>query len=97
MLYNGNMLSFSHILLGILAVTTGVIAIKFNYQLVGLTGRQEWIESKLGSGSTYLAFQVIAVSLILFGILYATGLSTPFGHWLFAPLRGVFAPGNPGQ
>lgn len=91
------MFSLNHILWGIVAIVIGVTAIKFNYQLVGFTGRQDWIESKLGSGSTYFAFKLLAILFIAFGILYATGLWEPVGRVLFSPLTDALSPGAPSQ
>jgi len=88
------MFSLSHILWGIVAIVTGVVAIKFNYQLVGFTGRQDWIESKLGSGSTYFAFKMLAVLMIVFGILYSFGLLEPVARVLFSPLTDAMSPGS---
>jgi hypothetical protein len=88
------MLIVNHILWGIVAIVTGVTSIKFNYQLVGFTGRQDWIESKLGSGSTYFVFKMLSILIIAFGILYATGLWDPIGRILFAPLTNALAPGS---
>lgn len=78
------------IVYGILAIITGTVMLKFNYQLVGLTGRQDWIESKLGSGTTYLAYKLLAIFIVIAGILVATGLGTPFFTWLLSPLRNFF-------
>lgn len=88
------MFSLSHILWGIIAIFAGVIAIKFNYQLVGFTGRQDWIENKLGSGSTYFVFKLLSILVIAFGILYATGLWEPVGRVLFSPLTDAMSPGT---
>ena len=89
------MFSLSHILWGLIAIAIGILAMKFNYQLVGFTGRQDWIENKLGSGSTYFAFKILAVLLIAFGILYAIGLWEPVGRALFSPLTNALSPGSP--
>jgi len=78
------------IVYGLLAIVAGIVMLKFNYQLVGLTGRQDWIESKLGAGTTYLVYKILAVVVVFIGILVATGLGTPFGNWLFSPLKHVF-------
>ena len=91
------MFSVSHILWGLLAIGVGVVALKFNYQLVGFTGRQDWIESKLGSGSTYFAFKILAVLLIGFGIIFALGLGDSIGRALFSPLTNALSPGSPGN
>ncbi len=77
------------IIYGLLAVIAGTLMLKFNYQLVGFTGRQDWIESKFGSGTTYLAYKLLAILVVFAGILMATGLATPFFTWLFSPLRHV--------
>jgi len=89
------MFSLNHILWGTASVVLGVISLKFNYQLVGFTGRQDWIEDKLGSGSTYFVFKLLSLLVIAFGILYATGLWESVGRVLFSPLTGLFAPGAP--
>lgn len=78
------------IVYGIIAIIIGTVMLKFNYQLVNLTGRQDWIESKLGSGTTYLAYKIFAVLVVLIGILVATGLGVPFENWALSPLKHVF-------
>ncbi len=83
---------------GMLAVGLGILILKFNYQLVGFTGRQDWIESKLGQGSTYLAYKLFAVMLVLGGLVVALGLSDLVFGWLLSPLRGLLPEslgGNP--
>lgn len=88
--YNEAMLSLMHFFYGLLAVGIGTLTLKYNYQLVNLTGRQDWIESKLGSGSTYLAYKLLALLIVIFGILYAIGLDGPVLKALFSPLQGLF-------
>jgi len=80
------------IIYGMLAIIAGILMLKFNYQLVGFTGRQQWIERKLGSGSTYLAYKIFAIIIVLVGILVVTGLGSPFENWLLSPLKRVFQP-----
>lgn len=86
------MISLSHILYGLVAIALGIVMLRFNYQMVNMTGRQDWIESKLGSGSTYLAYKIFALAIIFFGILLIIGLGGSFFNWLFSPLRGLFTP-----
>ena len=88
------MFSLSHIIWGLIAITLGVLAIKYTFQLVGFTGRQEWIESKLGSGSTYLAYKIFAILLIAFGVIYMLGLGKPVGEFIFSPLTNLFVPSH---
>ncbi|HSX14316.1 MAG TPA: hypothetical protein VLE72_00170 [Candidatus Saccharimonadales bacterium] len=83
------------IVYGLLAIAAGTIMLKFNLQLVNLTGRQDWIESKLGGGSTYLAYKILAVLLVFVGILIATGLGTPFFTWLLSPLTHLINLNQP--
>ena len=78
------------ILYGILAIAVGTLMLKFNFQLVNFTGRQDWIENKLGSGSTYLAYKIFAILIVFLGILVITGLGGPFGNKLFSPLKNLF-------
>ena len=74
---------------GLLAVVIGVVSLKYNYQLVGFTGRQDWIESKLGSGSTYLAYKMLSVLLVVGGLIFAVGLGSKVEGWLLAPLANL--------
>ncbi len=87
-----------NLLWGALAVGIGMAMLKFNYQLVGFTGRQDWIESKLGQGSTYLAYKLFGIALVLGGLVFALGLSELVFGWLLSPLRGLLPEslgGNP--
>ena len=79
-----------HIIYGLLAIGVGTLALKYNFQLVNMTGRQDWIESKLGGGSTYFFYKVVSVLIVFGGILYVTGLGDPFFTWLFSPLHNFF-------
>ncbi len=71
--------------------------VKYNFKLVGITGRQDWIESKLGSGSTYLAYQIFAVALVLIGIALISGLSNNLFNALLSPFKGLFSGVKPSQ
>ncbi len=84
------MFSLAHLIYGIILVGLGVVALKYNYQIVGFTGRQDWIESKLGAGSTYLAYKLVALIVVIFGLLLATGLANPALNSLLGPLKTAF-------
>ena len=80
----------THLAFGLLAITAGIVGLKYNFQLVGITGRLDWIESKLGSGSTYLAYKLLALLLVIGGALYATGLAGSVGNLFLNPIRSLF-------
>lgn len=86
---------FSHIIYGLLAITGGTLLLKYNFKLVNTVGRLDFIESKLGSGSTFLVYKLLAMALIAGGLLYATGLSGPLLAPLARALRSIF-PGTGG-
>jgi len=80
-----------HFLLGLFLLAAGVVSLKFNYQLVGITGSISWVEKYLGGGSTYFFFKMLSIIACIVGSLYMTGLATPFFDWLLSPLA-VFFP-----
>jgi hypothetical protein len=84
------MFSIANIITGLIVVALGVVSLRFNYQLVGITGNQDWIENFLGGGSTYFVYKLFSVILIIAGLLYGTGLAQPFFSWLLSPLSGLF-------
>jgi hypothetical protein len=88
------MFSFAHLIYGIILIGLGVVGLKYNYQIVNFTGRQDWIESKLGGGSTFLAYKVFALLVVVAGLLLATGLADPILRSLTSPLQGVFGGGQ---
>jgi hypothetical protein len=81
---------FQQILLGMLFLALGVVSLKYNYQLVGITGNISWVEKYLGGGSTYAFFKMLSVVLCLGGFLYMTGLSDPVFRWMLSPLAQFF-------
>jgi hypothetical protein len=78
------------LIFGAIAVALGTLMLKYNYQLVGFTGRQDWIENKLGSGTTYFAYKVLALLIIIGGLLYASGLYKPVLETLLSPIANLF-------
>lgn len=80
------MFSFAYFLYGLIAVVLGVITLKYNYQLVGITGHPRWIEGRLGGGTTYLVYKLFSILLIIFGLLLALGLADDFFYWLLSPI-----------
>ncbi len=82
----------TRIIFGLIAIALGVVTLKYNFQIVNSTSRLEFIESKLGYGSTYLVYKLLSLALIIGGILYITGWGVPFAQWLLSPLTKYFAP-----
>ena len=85
------MFTVQHLFVGLLFTAIGTLMLRYNFKLVGYTGRQAWIEDHLGSGTTYFAYQVFAIIVVIGGLLYATGLGNNVTSWLFSPLHNLFA------
>ncbi len=84
------MFSFSHLIYGLIAAGLGFAGVKYTFQVVGYTGRQDWIEQYLGQGSTYFVFKIFSLALVIGGILYATGYGNSIMSFFFSPLRNIF-------
>lgn len=67
----------------------GGVSLKYNFQLVGLV-RLQWVESKLGYGSSYIVYKVISVIMVLAGVIIIAGFGDNILDWATAPLRGIF-------
>lgn len=78
------------IIYGTLAIVVGTVMLKYNFQLVGFTGRLDWVESKLGAGTTYLAYKLLALLIITGAILYITGWGDEALNMLLSPLLNIF-------
>jgi uncharacterized membrane protein SpoIIM required for sporulation len=86
--------TLSGLLWGVIFIIVGTISLKFNYQLVGFTGRQDWVEQRLGAGSTYLFFKLVSIFMVIFGLLSVTGLGIPLLQWVLSPLSNLFNQGK---
>ena len=87
------MITLSGIITGLALVAVGFLCLRYTWQLMNFTGSQDWIESKLGSGSTYGTYKVFALLIVVIGILETVGLLHGVLNWLFTPLRGLFPQG----
>ncbi len=74
---------------GLIIAGIGIAAIKYNYQIVNTMGRLNWLENKLGPGTTYLAYQVFAVLTILFGFTMMISLHDNLLEFLLRPLTNL--------
>ncbi|HEX7259575.1 MAG TPA: hypothetical protein VF272_01435 [Candidatus Saccharimonadia bacterium] len=86
---------FEHFLIGALLLGIGIATMKFNYQLVGITGYLGFVEKWLGAGSTYGFFKFLSILTCIFGFLYMFGLSDVVLELLLSPLTQFF-PKNTG-
>ena len=78
------------IIFGVIAIVLGVVTLKYNYAIVNNTSRLDFIESKLGAGSTYLVYKLLSLILVIGGILYITGWGVGVAQWLVSPLTNLF-------
>ena len=77
---------------GLILVGIGTLTLVFNFQIVNTFGRQDWIERRLGGGTTFLFFKVISVLVVFVGLLFATGLGGSFFTWLLSPIAHILNP-----
>lgn len=80
----------NQIFFGLLAVALGTIGLKYNYQLVGITGHVGIFEKVLGPGGTYLGFKLLSLVLIVGGFIYITGLHNPILDILAEAVKPFF-------
>ena len=76
--------------LGLMIVIAGVVAVKMNFRIVQLFSRDNVFERKLGPGSTYLVFQLVAILAILFGGLMMFSLHDNILEFLLRPFTQAF-------
>ena len=80
---------FTNILIGLILVVVGFFMVKYNFKLTNLFSSYNWFERNLGSGSTYIVMQAVAILVIIYGVLTMTGFSDNFWHWVTSPLRSL--------
>ena len=85
-------MSFSSFLIGLAMTVLGVGMVKYTFQVMNFTGRQDWIERYAGSGSTYGVFKIFGVALVIGGILFATGFGNDVLNFILSPLLNAFRP-----
>lgn len=76
---------------GIIIVAAGAAGIKFNGPIVHMFGQNNWFERKLGQGTTFLVFQLLAILVILFGFTMMISLHDDLIGALLAPLDNLLA------
>jgi len=83
-------MGFSNFLFGLFVIAIGVGLLRFNFKLTNSFSRSNWFERNLGSGSTYIVFQLVAVLAVILGVLIMFGLGDNVMEWIFSPIRGIF-------
>lgn len=80
----------SHIIYGLIAIFLGLISIKYSYQIVQFTGVLDSINQRMTVGSSNLFIKLLGITLILGGMLYATGLGGSVMRVILDPLVNLF-------
>jgi hypothetical protein len=81
---------FERILIGLLLIGAGIVMLKYTFQIVGFTGKPDWIEYRLGSGPTYTVYKILGILLAIWGAMYMTGTSRYVTDAIGEALRGIF-------
>jgi len=85
-------MTIANFIYGLLVITAGVLMVKYNYRLTNLFGRNNFFERRLGSGSTYLVMQILAILTIIFGTLWAVSMHDNVVRWLVSPITNLLNP-----
>ncbi|HUC20342.1 MAG TPA: hypothetical protein VMR98_02520 [Candidatus Polarisedimenticolaceae bacterium] len=85
---------FEHFLAGALLLGIGIVTMKYNYRLVGITGNLGFVEKWMGAGMTYFFFKLLSILTCIFGFLYMFGLSDAVLTWMLSPLTQFFPKNN---
>lgn len=63
---------FIKILIFLLCCFIGILILKYTEQIVRTVGKMGWAENRLGMGSTYTVWKLIAVGLMVGSLVYLT-------------------------
>lgn len=77
------------ILYGLGLIIIGAVTLKFNFQLANMV-KLQWIESKIGSGSTFTVYKLFSILLVLLGIVVLSGFGDNLLNMITAPIEGIF-------
>jgi hypothetical protein len=80
----------TNILFGLILIAVGTLMVKYNFRLTNMFSHYNWFERNLGSGSTYIVMQALAIFIIIYGTMTLAGFSDNFWAWVTSPLRGLF-------
>lgn len=75
---------------GLIIAGVGLASLRYNYSIVGVFGRNNFIESKLGPGTTYPFFKLMSILVIFFGVTMAVSLHDNLLNFLLAPVTNLF-------
>jgi tetrahydromethanopterin S-methyltransferase subunit C len=76
--------------IGLVFVAIGVAMLHFNFQLTNSFSKNNVFERKLGAGSSYLVFQVVAILVVVWGTLQTFSLHDNLTSWALSPVRDFF-------
>lgn len=79
------------ILVGAIMIAIGCLTLKFNFQLGNMV-RLQWVEGKIGSGTTFMVYKILSVLLVLIGVIYIAGFGDNLINWALSPLDKIFNP-----
>lgn len=83
-------MAVANFMYGLVLIIIGVFLMKYNFKVTNLFSRYNWFEQKLGPGSTYIIFQLVAGSVVVLGILMMFGLGDNVVDFIFSPIRDIF-------
>lgn len=81
------------ILLGLLMVGGGILLLKNNYQVTNNL-RISFFEDHLGPGSSYLAWKLLSILLIMLGFTVMFGFFDNLLSFILSPLTNLLNPGS---
>jgi len=83
-------MSVTTFILGLLMLVSGVLMLKYNYQITNNFGSSATLDRYLGPGREYAFFKLLALLLIIIGFFTMFGLSDNLMNFLLSPLKGIF-------
>ena len=76
----------TNFIFGIFIIAVGVIILKMNYQFTNMFSKNNIIERKLGSGSSYGVAKLFALLVIFWGFLMMFSLHDNLISLIFSPI-----------
>lgn len=76
---------------GMFIVAIGAAGIKYNGPIVHMFGQNNWFERKIGRGTTFLVYQLLAILVIIFGFLMMFSYHDNVMSILLSPLTELFS------
>lgn len=74
---------------GLLIMGVAYLMVRYRAAIYGFFGSFEWLEQKLGQGSTISFIAIMGVVVFFFGLLHMTGSTGAVVQKIFGPIFGV--------